>query len=73
MSEVDGATLVARNLKRQGVNYMFGIVGFPVGPIAAVSADEDAMRANLAALGFGRLLETGEITQLLRTAGTTVP
>ena len=37
-----------------------------VGPIAAGSADEDAMRANLAALGFGRLLETGEIAQLLR-------
>ncbi len=31
------------------------------------------MRANLAALGFGRLLETGEIAQLLRTvAGTAV-
>ena len=30
------------------------------------------MRANLAALGFGRLLETGEIAQLLSTAGTTV-
>ena len=44
-----------------------------VDPIAAGSADEDAMRANLAALGFGRLLETGEIAQLLRTAGTTVP
>ena len=27
------------------------------------------MRANLAALGLGRLLETGEIAQLLRTAG----
>src|SRR5207245_8856355 len=35
MSEVDGATIVARNLKRQGVKFMFGIVGFPVGPIAA--------------------------------------
>src|ERR1700745_4252987 len=34
MSEVDGATLVARSLKKQGVQYMFGIVGFPVGPIA---------------------------------------
>ena len=32
MSEVDGATLVARSLKRQGVEFMFGIVGFPVQP-----------------------------------------
>ena len=35
------------------------------GPDRRRSADEDAMRANLAALGFGRLLETGEIAQLL--------
>ena len=34
MAEVDGATLMARSLKQQGVDYMFGIVGFPVGPIA---------------------------------------
>src|SRR5947199_127122 len=40
MSEVDGATLVARSLKRQGVNFMFGIVGFPVGPIAAAAQKE---------------------------------
>ena len=40
MSEVDGATLVARSLKRQGVNYMFGIVGFPVGPIATAAQKE---------------------------------
>ena len=40
MSEVDGATLVARNLKRQGVQFMFGIVGFPVGPIAAAAQKE---------------------------------
>src|SRR5688572_17823854 len=40
MSEVDGATLVARSLKRQGVNYMFGIVGFPVGPIATAAQQE---------------------------------
>ena len=35
MAEVDGATLVARSLKKQGVQFMFGIVGFPVQPIAA--------------------------------------
>jgi 2-hydroxyacyl-CoA lyase 1 len=40
MAEVDGATLVARNLKKQGVQYMFGIVGFPVQPIAAAAQRE---------------------------------
>ncbi len=37
MSKIDGATLIARSLKQQGVDYMFGIVGFPVGPIAAAA------------------------------------
>ena len=32
MSEVDGATLIARSLKQQGIDHMFGVVGFPVGP-----------------------------------------
>jgi 2-hydroxyacyl-CoA lyase len=40
MAEVDGATLIARNLKKQGVQYMFGIVGFPVQPIAAAAQRE---------------------------------
>src|SRR5262245_55572299 len=40
MAEVDGATLVARNLKKQGVQYMFGIVGFPVQPIAGAAQRE---------------------------------
>src|SRR5206468_11497618 len=40
MAEVDGATLVARNLKKQGVEFMFGIVGFPVQPIAAAAQKE---------------------------------
>jgi 2-hydroxyacyl-CoA lyase 1 len=40
MAEVDGATLVARSLKKQGVQYMFGIVGFPVGPIATAAQKE---------------------------------
>src|SRR5438045_9593582 len=40
MSEVDGATLVARSLKKQGVDFMFGIVGFPVGPIALAAQNE---------------------------------
>jgi len=34
MSKINGATLMAQSLKQQGVQYMFGIVGFPVGPIA---------------------------------------
>jgi 2-hydroxyacyl-CoA lyase 1 len=37
MSKIDGATLLARSLKQQGVDYMFGIVGFPVGPIAVAA------------------------------------
>jgi 2-hydroxyacyl-CoA lyase 1 len=40
MAEVDGATLIARSLKRQGVQYMFGIVGFPVNPIATAAQQE---------------------------------
>src|SRR5258708_28072747 len=40
MSEVDGATLIARSLKKQGIDHMFGVVGFPVGPIAAAAQKE---------------------------------
>ena len=40
MGEVNGATLVARSLKQQGVEYMFGIVGFPVSPIAEAAQAE---------------------------------
>src|SRR5258706_11131310 len=40
MAEVDGATLIARSLKRQGVQFMFGIVGFPVNPVAAAAQKE---------------------------------
>ncbi len=39
MSKVDGATLMARSLKQQGVEYMFGVVGFPVQPIAAAAQE----------------------------------
>ena len=34
MAGIDGATLIARSLKQQGVEHMFGIVGFPVIPVA---------------------------------------
>ena len=40
MASVDGATLMARSLKAQGVDYMFGIVGFPVPGIAAAAQKE---------------------------------
>jgi 2-hydroxyacyl-CoA lyase 1 len=47
MSKIDGATLMAQSLKQQGVEYMFGIVGFPVGPIAAA-----AQRAGIKYIGM---------------------
>ncbi|HVH75761.1 MAG TPA: thiamine pyrophosphate-binding protein [Stellaceae bacterium] len=40
MSEIDGATLIARSLKQQGIDHLFGVVGFPVGPIAAAAQKE---------------------------------
>jgi 2-hydroxyacyl-CoA lyase 1 len=40
MSQVDGATLLARSLKQQGIDHLFGVVGFPVTPIAAAAQKE---------------------------------
>src|SRR4030088_3248573 len=40
MAEVDGATLMARSLKKQGIDHWFGVVGFPVAPIAAAAQKE---------------------------------
>ncbi len=40
MAEIDGATTIARSLKQQGINHLFGVVGFPVGPIAAAAQKE---------------------------------
>ena len=40
MAKVTGAQLMAKSLKQQGVEYMFGIVGFPVQPIAAAAQEE---------------------------------
>jgi 2-hydroxyacyl-CoA lyase 1 len=37
MGTINGATLLARNLKQQGVDYMFGIIGFPVQDIASAA------------------------------------
>ena len=47
MAEIKGADLLARSLKEQGVQFMFGVVGFPVGPIA-----EAAQRAGLPYIGM---------------------
>jgi 2-hydroxyacyl-CoA lyase 1 len=47
MSKVDGATLIARSLKQHGVDYMFGIVGFPVQEVAAA-----AQRAGINYIGM---------------------
>ena len=40
MAKITGATLMARSLKQQGVDYMFGVVGFPVVPIAYAAEAE---------------------------------
>ena len=40
MAEIDGATVIARSLKQQGVDYMFGVVGFPVAGVAAAAQRE---------------------------------
>ena len=40
MAEIDGARLVARCLKQQGVDELFGVVGIPVSGIAAAAASE---------------------------------
>src|SRR2546430_12099047 len=47
MAEIKGADLLAKSLKDQGVQYMFGVVGFPVGPIA-----EAAQKVGLPYIGM---------------------
>jgi 2-hydroxyacyl-CoA lyase 1 len=47
MGKITGAALMARSLKEQGVEYMFGIVGFPVQPIAA-----EAQKAGIKYIGM---------------------
>jgi 2-hydroxyacyl-CoA lyase 1 len=47
MAEIKGADLMAKSLKEQGVQYMFGVVGFPVGPIA-----EAAQKVGLPYIGM---------------------
>jgi 2-hydroxyacyl-CoA lyase 1 len=47
MGKLSGATLIAQNLKKQGVDFMFGIVGFPVVGVAAA-----AQRAGITYIGM---------------------
>ncbi len=47
MGEITGADLLAKSLKQQGVQYMFGVVGFPVGPLA-----EAAQRVGIPYIGM---------------------
>ena len=47
MAEIKGADLLAKSLKEQSVEYMFGVVGFPVGPIA-----EAAQKVGLPYIGM---------------------
>ena len=39
MGNMTGAEIMARELKKHGVEYMFGIVGFPVQPIAKAAQE----------------------------------
>jgi hypothetical protein len=65
MSEVDGATLIARSLKQQGIDHLFGVVGFPVTPIAAAGQKEgvayigmrNEQAASYAAQAYGYLTD----------------
>ena len=47
MATIRGATIMAQSLKQQGVEFMFGIVGFPVIPIASA-----AQRAGITYIGM---------------------
>jgi len=47
LAEIKGADLLAKSLKEQGVEFMFGVVGFPVGPIA-----EAAQKVGLPYIGM---------------------
>lgn len=47
MAKLNGAEIMARSLKQQGVDYMFGIVGFPVQQIAA-----EAQKAGIKYIGM---------------------
>ena len=44
MAELSGAQIVAKSLKTQGLQEMFGLVGVPVGPIAYAWQTEEQMQ-----------------------------
>lgn len=47
MAQVDGPTFIAKTLKQQGIEIIFGIVGVPITPIA-----EAAQREGIKFYGF---------------------
>ena len=49
MTTLDGNTLIARSLKKQGVEHMFGIVGFPVFGVAAAAQSADLFQSQVRA------------------------
>ncbi|MGD9601185.1 MAG: oxalyl-CoA decarboxylase [Gammaproteobacteria bacterium] len=40
MADLDGRTIIARSLKQQGIDHLFGVVGFPVMELAAAAQAE---------------------------------
>jgi thiamine pyrophosphate-dependent acetolactate synthase large subunit-like protein len=71
MSEVDGATLIARSLKQQGIDHLFGVVGFPVTPIAVAAQKEgvaylgmrNEQSASYAAQAYGYLTGSSDTSK----------
>ena len=69
MSDINGATAMARSLKQQGVDTMFGVVGFPVIPLALAAQREgiqyfgfrNEQSASYAAGAVGYLTARGEL------------
>jgi len=77
MAEIDGNTIIARALKTQGVEAMFGVVGIPVTTIAAAAQKEGIeyigmrheMPANYAAQAVSYLGTKGRIGAALCVSG----
>ena len=77
MAEIDGNTIIARALKTQGVEAMFGVVGIPVTTIAAAAQKEGIeyigmrheMPANYAAQAVSYLGTKGRIGAALNVSG----
>jgi len=75
MAQVDGATVVAKALKAQGVQFVFGIVGIPVSTIATACQKEGitfvGMRHEQAAAYAAQAISylTGEIGVALVVSG----